>query len=308
MFITQTDEMSGGCHNYWWSVIFYFNNFFPSFKDGCLAWTFYLANDMQFFILSPFIIMLMMRIEKLTHSRLVGILYNFLLLMTMCGISFLITGVITYSYNLPAIPTTAMLLDSPFNETQRDQVIDDIYTKPYCRITPYLAGLFLGYLVAKDVKPSRSMRLVISLTGWISAIAGGLIVVYGPWRVFKEEADFFTPAETAFYAATHRFVWGCSVSWVIYACYNNLGGIVNKFLSWKIWIPLSRLTYSAFLVHLEVIYIFTFIKEIPIHYQINDTVFSMISVTVVTYAGAFALAVCVEYPILNVEKFVRKVF
>ena len=29
----------------------------------------------------------------------------------------------------------------------------------------------------------------------------------------------------------------------------SLAGFLTKFLSWKLWIPLSRLTYSAYLVH-----------------------------------------------------------
>jgi len=303
--ITQTDEMSGGCHNYWWSVIFYFNNFYPSYDKGCLNWTFYLANDMQFFLISPFLVLLMLRIERTTHSRTIAILYNFILLMLLCFSSFLITAIITYKYHLPSIPTSAMLLNSPYTKEQLNNVIDMVYMKPYCRITPYLVGLFLGYLISKDIKPSiKGIGKVITATGWISATVGGLLVVYGPWHIFQENGYFFSDVEVALYAGCHRFVWGCAVAWVIYACHNKCGGIISMILSWKIWIPLSRLTYCSFLMHLEIIYIYTFPKETPIHYQINQTVFIFISTTVLSYAGAFVLAVCVEYPILNLKRLI----
>ena len=48
-----------------------------------------------------------------------------------------------------------------------------------------------------------------------------------------------------------------------------LGGIVNDILSWKAWIPLSRLTYGAYLMHPCVLIWFYHIQEKPIHYQDN---------------------------------------
>ena len=35
------------------------------------------------------------------------------------------------------------------------------------------------------------------------------------------------------------------------------GGLVNSFLSWPLWAPLSRLTYSCYLIHLEILPMFS---------------------------------------------------
>ncbi|KAK2548052.1 Nose resistant to fluoxetine protein 6 [Acropora cervicornis] len=47
------------CEKYWWTNLLYINNFYPtSLDDECLDWSWYLANDMQFYIISPLILFL----------------------------------------------------------------------------------------------------------------------------------------------------------------------------------------------------------------------------------------------------------
>ena len=38
--------------------------------------------------------------------------------------------------------------------------------------------------------------------------------------------------------------------------FQGYGGVVNSFLSWSFWAPLSRLTYSCYLIHIDVILMF----------------------------------------------------
>lgn len=53
----------------------------------------------------------------------------------------------------------------------------------------------------------------------------------------------------ALYSATSRTIWALSLAWITFACITGNGGVVNNFLSAKIWIPLSRLTHCAYLIH-----------------------------------------------------------
>ena len=46
-----------------------------------------------------------------------------------------------------------------------------------------------------------------------------------------------------------------------------VSGLVDTILSWKAFIPLSRLTYSAYLVHPIVIYVYYGSLERPFHYS-----------------------------------------
>ena len=51
------------------------------------------------------------------------------------------------------------------------------------------------------------------------------------------------------YESTKWSVWSLGLSYVIYACCVSQGALVGWFLSLKIWMPLSRITFSAYLLH-----------------------------------------------------------
>lgn len=53
---------------------------------------------------------------------------------------------------------------------------------------------------------------------------------------------------------------------------NLFSGFINTFLSWKGFIPLSRLTYCAYLVHPVVIYHFQYTRQRLIHFSDTEMV------------------------------------
>ena len=52
------------CVSYWWRNVLNINNLFPE-KEMCAAWSWYLANDFQFFCLSPVFLILLLTIPPL---------------------------------------------------------------------------------------------------------------------------------------------------------------------------------------------------------------------------------------------------
>ena len=60
----------------------------------------------------------------------------------------------------------------------------------------------------------------------------------------------------AAYSATSRIIWSLGLSWITFASMHSYGGFIQTFLSFKVWVPLSRLTYCAYLVHPIIIAIF----------------------------------------------------
>merc|ERR1719427_1897319 len=111
---------------------------------GSLSWAFYLANDMQFFLVSPIILFGMFRIHRSQTSKTMAVLYNFIFLFSICLASFLITAIITLKYDLPSIGTAAMLQteNSPYTMDHVEQFLNKVMTKPYCRVTPYIVDMF----------------------------------------------------------------------------------------------------------------------------------------------------------------------
>ena len=79
-----------------------------------------------------------------------------------------------------------------------------------------------------------------------------------------------TPHSVTFntlYQVTSRNIWALGTAYIIYACATSNGGIVNKFLSLKIFGPLSRLCYSAFLLHIMVQALFHITQYHLMHFQ-----------------------------------------
>ena len=51
-----------------------------------------------------------------------------------------------------------------------------------------------------------------------------------------------------------------------------LTGLVNRFLSWTVWIPLGRLTFGAYLLHPILMYWMILTKKVAIHWTYVEIV------------------------------------
>lgn len=43
------------CRIYWWRNILYINNFFPQ-REMCMMWSWYMANEMQFYVMAALLL------------------------------------------------------------------------------------------------------------------------------------------------------------------------------------------------------------------------------------------------------------
>ncbi|XP_039314401.1 uncharacterized protein LOC113006020 [Solenopsis invicta] len=78
----------------------------------------------------------------------------------------------------------------------------------------------------------------------------------------------------------------------------TLVGIVNKFLSFKGWIPLGRLTYCVYLLHPIIIRSISLYNETTIHLEFLPFVVLSMGYIVVSYFCAYVLFITVEIPCL----------
>lgn len=77
----------------------------------------------------------------------------------------------------------------------------------------------------------------------------------------------------ALYSALSRLCWSFLVGWVVFACFYGSGGPVDRLLRWPGWVPLGRLSYCAYLVHLMVVvWLLTFFERKFIFQNVLQTV------------------------------------
>ena len=202
-------ENPSHCVKFWWRNILNINNFWPE-SEMCAAWSWYLANDFQFFCLSPVFLILMVTMAPLAWVILVS------------------TAIASW------ISIVWMIDHRPPGATD----FDVLYDKPWIRISPYLIGLATGVLIVKldkvpAMKTLRSRLFV--LLGWAAAAALGLSVVYGVYHAHVTGPDLTTPLGKL-NTSLSRSAWALSLAWVTLACVRGWGGPVD----WILSLPLLR--------------------------------------------------------------------
>ncbi|XP_071955722.1 nose resistant to fluoxetine protein 6-like [Antedon mediterranea] len=274
------------CQDYWWTNLLYINNFYPtSINKECLLWGWYLANDMQFFIVSPFIIYL------LYHYFYAGFTLWCVILLT-CFSSLIGESIIRdISVNFSLDP----------NEV--NFVSDLIYIRPWSRISTYLVGMALGYVLYKYRGRVRMSHYMVVL-GWLAATGIALSVVYGLYGSYHGRP--LSASATVVYITLCRFSWAVALAWVVFACDAGYGGPVNSLLSWSFWIPLSRINYCAYLVHPIIMFVFYYSLPNSIYFTDFLFVYFYLGHLMFSYAVAFLLSVCAEAPFMALEKLTLK--
>ncbi|XP_006815119.2 nose resistant to fluoxetine protein 6-like [Saccoglossus kowalevskii] len=269
-----------------WEHILYLNNFipFPGDVGGCFGWSWYLAVDMQLYWMSPIFIIVFYKsrnggicLTALTTCFCIALSAYF---ATVQGMPF---GVDRVKYRYPKHEEGAWL-----------------YTKPWYRLPNYLVGIVLGYILFKLNGKKVQINKYLNIFIWCCAFAVALSIVYG---VLTSVAGIrISQGAAVLYITIHRLVFSVCVGWVVFACATGNGGPVNTILSWRIWLPLARMNYCAYLVHLVVIFIYTFSMKSLYYYSDLGFTLDFIGILVVTYSVSFVIAIAVELPMLELEK------
>ncbi|XP_070535252.1 nose resistant to fluoxetine protein 6-like [Ptychodera flava] len=175
-----------------------------------------------------------------------------------------------------------------------------LYTKPYYRISQYLIGITIGYVLFRLKGRKLNINKVLNVILWCCALAAGFAIVYGTYA--SSQGDRPVQGVAIFYLTAYRFAFSLCIGWVIFACATGNGGPINCILSWNAWIPLARMNYCAYLTHLIILFLYTFGLEYLWYYSDFNFAIVFIGITVITYAVSFLVAMVVEIPMIGLEK------
>ncbi|XP_071507526.1 O-acyltransferase like protein-like [Diadema antillarum] len=295
----RTETKFDICRYYWWSDLLYINNFVPpALGDDCISWGWYLACDMQFYFISPLLLIPLYRFPKIGLSTIAA----------LCVASFITTAVIVYQNNFGIGLVAGGDTDGAFQTLDvgagylpADDYSSMVYIKPYCRIPPYLVGMVVGYLLHHIGKKKSSLNPVAAAGGWAIALTLAMTVVFGIYDV-NRGVTIPSVAANVMYNTFSRFAWALAVAWVIFACHYGYGGMVNDFLSWSFWVPLGRLTYSTYLLHPVIQNLYGFSQATPIHWSFVTISILYGGFLLLGHACGFIMCLLVEFPFVNLEK------
>lgn len=93
---------------------------------------------------------------------------------------------------------------------------------------------------------------MVNLFAWTWSLASMLIIIFINYPLIQLDSTA-TPLEFGLYDALSRVIWSIALCYIIFACINNHGGLVNSILAHPLFKPISRLCYSIYLMHFFVI-------------------------------------------------------
>eukprot|EP00057_Strongylocentrotus_purpuratus_P023831 XP_011678305.1 PREDICTED: nose resistant to fluoxetine protein 6 [Strongylocentrotus purpuratus] len=282
-----------GCYQWWWTNFLYINNFVPSASSsGCLSWSWYLATDMQLFLLAIILIVL------LWWHPAIGI------------VSLAVLSLASITVRAVIFSERGYAATQPINSASDSTDMFPFSVKPYACATAYLVGIATGYClhVLKN-KALPRLHVVVVILGWLSAFAMGMSIVYGLYGAFDHPGPKIVvpgkPLNVA-YGCLKSLAWTLALSWVVFTCHYGYGGVINRFLSWSFWIPLSRLTFCAYLLHPAIIYLNTGTISMSYNFNVIGQSFRFTGFVTISYSAAFILSSLIEMPISSLQKMFLK--
>lgn len=257
------------CPKYWWRNLLYINTLFPV-DQMCMLWSWYLANDTQFYIIGAIILIVAVRHFQLAATTLFTFLFS----------SWITTAVIAFRNNhKPNI-------DDPL------ALFDKIYDKPWTRLGPYLIGMSVGWILFKTNSKIRFSKKIVAIA-WALTMANMLILVFG---LYNTELSKLTAA--AFSSLSHS-AWALSLAWITIACSTGYGGPVNSVLSAPCLYPFSRVTYCAYLVHPIVIRAMALSSDAPMHLGTELMIVIFFGLVVCSWVLSFIVSLSFEAPVVT---------
>ena len=218
------------CRRYWWRHLLYINIWRKEDgnTDGCLGQTWYLAFDMEWFLVSPLLVYPLWRTRLGPRQKALGLGWWSLLFLA------LVFWTILWVPDMAAVDT--------YN---KQHYLPDWNYAPWgCRSHCYMLGLMMGYILHTTKDKNIRINRGVNIGLWTLAFLLGVAQVYGPY-------DVDTWLEYRAWMSLYKVSWGLCLSWVVFACVKGYGGPVNDLLSWGLWSPISKISFMTYLFHMS---------------------------------------------------------
>lgn len=281
------------CQDSWWRNALYINNYVGTDRI-CMFQSWYLAADSQLFVLAPLLVYPMWR-----YGRRLGVM----LLAAVALVSIVIPFFVTYYGELDP---TFMIYEDEVTDLTSNWYFANVYVKTHMRATGYIFGLAVGYLVHIMQQKNITIGKRKLVFFWLASTAIGTTSMLGV-NTFYNSTGTDNYLYNAIYAALHRLGWSISNGWLVLACVTGHAGSLKKFLSSRLLVPISRLTYCAYLTNGLVELYFVASQRVPMYGGVINMTAVTLSHVTLTFLTALGLCLVFESPIHGLEKvFLRR--
>jgi peptidoglycan/LPS O-acetylase OafA/YrhL len=216
-----------------WANLFYISNFVP-IGSAAMGWTWSLAIEEQFYLLCPWLVRALGRASPALRF---GVIAGLMIALCAVGAKVALDGGFQ-----PA--DSEIVVNRDLGEWAR--AFDSLYTKPWMRAGPLLAGVAAAYAYRTPSFMGAIARARVGSTvGLALATVTGLVATH--WPLFATGSRALAVA----YLAGFRTVFGVAVAFGILLTVSDhpVGRVLGRWLSSRVLYPFSQLAYSAYLLN-----------------------------------------------------------
>ncbi|KAL4713616.1 hypothetical protein ACJJTC_016699 [Scirpophaga incertulas] len=267
-----------GCRKNWWLSLLYVQNYVDT-NHMCLRHSWYLAIDMQLYIIAPMVLFWVLGGNK--RSAWTALVGSFIAVMAGSAI-----------YNtLKKFPSAAFALSRP------DELV--YYSREYYihvlpRAAPFFIGLVLGYVLHLCRGRTINLPRGVSIILWLMAIIGSsasIIITY-----FVIQPDWENQVIDTIVNSVQRPIWAAAIAWMIFACKHGYGGPINWILTLHIFKIFGRLSYAIYLLHYPLIYIHNATTVAPIYFSTELSMHRFFVDATIGTIAAFLVTIFIDSP------------
>lgn len=269
----MVENVEGNCKKYWWRNLIFIQNFYPN-SEMCMSWSWFVAVDLQLFIISSVVLVISLRHLKLS--------------ITISIVLVLVSSV--YSGYLGVRDSFSFLLEAQF------KTLDTQYTKPFNHISGYLIGQWTGYYLSRKDRKWKLSKKISNIGRAVSVTIFAILIILMQFQRSNFWISFMFPA-------FGRILWSLPLSFMILEsamCSQN--GIIKRTIDSRIILPLSRISFSSYMLN-PLLCIFSMLCEASFHFDLVAIIPYTIGWCVLCYMLALVFTVLFERP---VNRFIRR--
>jgi len=183
------------------------------------------------------------------------------------------------------------------------------YVKPYIRIPPFLIGILFAlvykeykeqsgssYKILNSIKQSKIAKNSILFIGF----ALMLLLTFLPRQVQLKD-DAWPDWVHITWRAFQKSAYVVATTMVILPSLLGDNTLLKRFLCHPLLVPLARLSFTAYLVHLFWIYQSYFSATSSFHFTYGNVTYNTLATGTVSFIGGLILSLLIEVPMANIE-------
>lgn len=274
----------GLCKKWWWTTLLYVGNYVNP-GELCFGHAWYLFIDMQLYFFSPLILYPIWRFKQYTKT-----IISIIFMLSSVAVIYVFVMTMIYGFRVSMFSELA-----PVKEAL-------LYYTTHARMDSWMMGILTGYILYKLEGKVIILSNKFLIAGWSLCTLTLLTVILSPYKLHQVEFEENPLIADASFDAFKRVAWCLAVAWIIITCQLNYGGIIKRFLSLSIWLPISKLSYCIYLVHILIQFVFMASIRSPQYFSDFRAIYKFFGDFGMAFVFAFLLALMFEYPTLRIIK------